>query len=187
MGVLENLPEGVKTPPPCPSEAYEAWKPYHEHPRTRPGSGNWRGVLWYLNGETLTESARLAGCKDHQNIRRVIRAYGLAKFVGRTDTLVNISRQVARASGLELLQRVEDEPEKFSNKDLYVTNGINITNITNHEKNVRGGNTTFLDSVSKLAADVVASGATLTMTIGPGHPDAIEEKEVDEITIESTG
>ncbi len=169
----------LRRPPPCPREALPEWTEYvercerHGHKDT----ATQRAVLYYLSGETMRNSAKLAGLRAWQGVCDVLNKNGFRRFGAKTETVIAVHRSVASIATTLLRDQLEENPESFEGrgKELAVIAGISTDKVVAYEASKRGADSGFIQSIGEIALAVAESGSTLSVEIRPPQiEDAID-------------
>jgi hypothetical protein len=95
-----------------------------------------------------------------------------------TNKLIGLHREISRLSGEELKKRLLEKPEKFSEHQLGVVQGISTDKVLAHEKGAKESGSGLVSEMEKLAAKLAESGASMEIQVAvrPHNPadDAID-------------
>ena len=114
---------------------------------SRLGPAQKKALRLLAEGESYREAARQAGLGSTADLKRHAQRFGLVEAHNRarrvvaaeqrewrTAELIESMRQVAGKGALELLRRLEEEPESIATRDLTVGVGIALDKIAKHER-----------------------------------------------------
>jgi len=130
-----------------------------------------RALFRVATGESLTEAKEAEGC-SRSHLWKLARRYGLGA-PGKAQLLEG-QRRLSKLSGDLLEQRMTDDPDDVSTRDLTVIGGVAIDKIANAEGwgRIQQGDVNYGSALESVAARIIEGGGTIELTIKPRDPDA---------------
>ena len=162
-----------------PAELREAW----ERVEASGVEESLRRALYRVAlGEPYRQAAKAEGFEDHKTLWRTANRHGLVN--AKKEIILNGFRRVARLSSDELEQRLVDDPEDISNRDLIVGMGVAADKLAAAEgwSKSGAGDNGYGSSLERMVTRAIEAGAVFELKVtGPQSdaPDLPPREEID--------
>lgn len=174
MAEEKTLPTESELPP-VPFEVEKEWAVLEE----RSNSPRIKAALRYwLDGYGWRSAAKAAGLADHRPLVDYAKKYGLYEAACRTGRLLQQSRSIVHETNAVVLERLREDPDAISFRDLTVAAGVHTDKIFASEKHEAGGG--LVEALAALASSL-ESGERLSLSVEKHSSNPPESPQPDAV------
>jgi hypothetical protein len=143
------------------------------------------GLRWAAAGYNWREVADILGSPDTRSshIRQMADRYGILKILTGTDRIMNLQREIAFEASRATLERIREDPDDVSLKDMAIVAGIATDKVAMREGwksgGAAGGESSFVAELRKIAEEGHEVKFSLEIDAGAQVHDAKPPAEID--------